>query len=202
MSVSEQATGILGGSFDPVHLGHVAIAHSFLTSGYITELWILLTPESPHKKGHKFADFALRLEMLERAFEAEKKVTISTIEHQLDPPFYTVNTLRYLSKRYPERSFRLCIGEDSLADFDTWHNWKKILNYAPLLVASRASYQIENPAPEIVDQMQFVDHHPVEISSTEIRDRLKKGRSITDLVPPGIEQIINNYNLYRSRQHG
>src|SRR5699024_6002389 len=201
MSVSEQATGILGGSFDPVHLGHVAIAHSFLTSGYITELWILLTPEAPHKKGHKFADFALRLEMLERAFEAEKKVTISTIEHQLDPPFYTVNTLRYLAKRYPERSFRLCIGEDSLADFDTWHNWKKLLSYAPLLVASRASYQIEHPAPEIVDPMQFVDHRPVELSSTEIRDRLKKERSTTHLVPPCLDSITNNCNLSRSPEH-
>src|SRR5699024_6654313 len=135
--------------------------------------------------------------MLERAFEAEKKVTISTIEHQLDPPFYTVNTLRYLSKRYPERSFRLCIGVDSLADFDTLHNWKKILNYAPLLVASRASYQIENPAPEIVDQMQFVDHHPVEISSTEIRDRLKNEKATRDLVYSDIEKIINNYYYYR-----
>lgn len=196
MPAPAKATGILGGSFDPVHNGHLAIARSFINSEYISKLWILLTPESPHKPDQQITDFSLRLKMLECAFKEEENVCVRALEQQLDPPFYTVQTLQYLREKYPGRTFILCMGADSLINFQTWHNWEEILDHSALLVAARPDYQSPQLAPAVKEKTYFADHDPVEISSTQIRHRVREGKSIADLVPTGVEPIINRYNLY------
>src|SRR5699024_12696911 len=94
MSDSGPVTGIMGGSFYPVHYGHIAIAKSFLNSGLISELWLILTPQSPHKTDQRITDYNLRLKMLRQAFCDEQNIIISDIEHQLDPPYYTLHTVQ------------------------------------------------------------------------------------------------------------
>jgi len=128
--------GLFGGTFDPVHNGHVSIARSFMNSGVIDELWILLTPNPPHKKDGKQVQYSSRLAMLNNAF-ADLPVTILTIENDLPKPSYTFQTIRHLKKEHPNYEFYFCMGEDSLAQFDTWKFFKEILEEANLLVAKR-----------------------------------------------------------------
>ena len=189
--------GLFSGSFDPVHNGHVAIAKSFLKSGYLSELWILLTPDPPHKSEKKLTDYDIRLSMLKAAFKSMDKIHLSSIENKLPNPSYTVRTLRYFYNQYIGRQFYLCLGEDSVKNFSKWQNWKEILSYCDLLAARRPSIENIELDEEIAKQTHFVPHEPIDISSTEIRQRVAEGKSITHFVPYTVEKIIHDENLYQ-----
>ena len=197
MSAKKKSIGILGGSFDPVHHGHRSIAQSFLGSEYISELWILLTPESPHKSRQKAAPYSLRLQMLNEAFEGFEGIKISDLEQQLHPPYYTVQTLEYLADQYDDRSFFLCMGEDSLINFHKWHRWQDLLDLCKLLVAARPDYGPNQLAEEVAQQAYYIDHKPMDISSTQIRKRVREGKDISNLVSAQVAQLISQNSLYK-----
>jgi len=194
---SIQNIGLLGGSFDPVHNGHLSIARSFIASGYLSELWILLTPSSPHKEEQESADYAIRLNMLSAAFEGQENMLISEVEKNLSPPYYTVHTVKYLTEIHRDRKFYLCMGEDSLVHFHKWHEWKEILRHCALLVARRPSFPAKKLPVEIENKTRYVIHEPVAISSTGIRHKVHSGEDITDFVPPAVAGIIRERNLYQ-----
>lgn len=189
--------GLLGGTFDPVHNGHLSIAKSFINSGIINELWVLLTPFPPHKDGNHHASYSDRLEMLKAAFDGIKNVTISTVENELPKPSYTVQTIRHLKEEYPGTDFYYCMGEDSLSQFHTWKFYQEILEECNLLVAHRPNAKHEDVASQILDKTVFVDHEPVNISSTQVKDYLKEEKSISELVPDKVAEIIDKKKLYR-----
>lgn len=189
--------GLLGGTFDPVHNGHLSIANSFINSGLIDELWVLLTPFPPHKNGNQHASYNDRLNMLKYAFEGVEKVSISTVENELPKPSYTVQTIRYLKKTYPLVNFYYCMGEDSLSQFHTWKYYREILDECELLVAHRPKAQHEDVDSHILEKTRFVDHDPVNISSSQIKEYLKEGKSISELVPDKVTETIDNKQLYR-----
>ncbi|MDX1672597.1 MAG: nicotinate (nicotinamide) nucleotide adenylyltransferase, partial [Balneolaceae bacterium] len=170
--------GLLGGTFDPVHNGHLAIARSFLSHTLIEQLWVILSPDPPHKTDLPRAPFERRLEMLEAAFGEFNGVKISTIEQNLSRPSYTIQTVRHLKKKYPEQPFYLCIGEDSLREFHTWYRYRDLLKECELLVARRPGLSSEDVDQEIMDRAHFVDHQPVEVSSTEIRNRIAEQQPV------------------------
>ena len=129
--------GLFGGTFDPVHIGHISIAKAFLGSGQIDDLWVLLTPFPPHKKKLKYVPYELRLKMLQGAFKHIKKASIHTIENELPAPSYTYQSIAYLKDLYPDHTFMLCIGADSLSNFNSWKYHDRILKQVKLLVADR-----------------------------------------------------------------
>jgi len=188
--------GLLGGTFDPVHKGHIKIAHSFLKSGFIDELWVLLTPFPPHKKEHKKVPYSIRLEMLEAAF-SELNCKVLSVENELPKPSYTFRTIQYLKKIHPSFRFLFCMGEDSLSQFHTWKHHDKILEEADLLVAKRPNTNHNNVNKEILKQTFFVDHEPVEISSSDIRNRIEEKDFINKNLPNHVISIIEKENLYR-----
>lgn len=190
-------TGLFGGSFDPVHNGHLAIAESFLRSDLVDELWVLLTPSSPHKEDQQLADFSLRLKMLDSAFEAWEQIHISTIEEELPKPSYTIQTIQHLQHAEPDRSFIYCLGEDSLREFHTWRSYQNILDHCELLVAQRPGVSHNDVEPAILDKTHFVDHDPVQISSTDIKDRISKGLKVDHLLPDSVLKIIEKEQLYK-----
>ncbi len=200
MGDSEQTIGLLGGSFDPVHNGHISIAQSFLNSGLISELWILLTPDPPHKKENELNAYRERMEMLKAAFRTMIRVRVSDLEATLPRPSYTVQTLEYLQEKYPQKTFYLCLGEDSLRDFKQWKDWEKILDYCELLVARRPNTKAKQRelGPKLASRTHFIDHQPIETSSTEIRNRISEGKDISHLVPQEVKKIIEQKNLYRN----
>lgn len=199
MEEQSQEVGLLGGSFNPVHYGHLAIARSFLNSDYISRLWILLTADPPHKEGTLQLPFDMRLKMLRKAFEGVDKVSVSSVEKDLPPPSYTVRTLEYLSSQYPDKRFWLCLGEDSVKNFNQWYKWEEILDYCELLVARRPSVKDLILDKKIAEKAHFIPHEPIEISSTNIRERVKKGKDVSHLVPRDVHKIIQEYNLYKQK---
>jgi nicotinate-nucleotide adenylyltransferase len=198
MKNSGQSIGLLGGSFDPVHNGHVAIAQSFLESGFISQLWILLTPDPPHKTEQAFCDYEHRFKMLQAAFWHFENIKIKDVENRLSQPSYTIQTLKHLTEKYPDTKFYLCIGEDLIHDFKQWRDWEKILDVCELLVARRPSGQTIDLDPLIAEKTHFIDHQSIDISSTEIRNRVTEGKKISGLVPEQVQKIIKKANLYNN----
>lgn len=195
MTSSRRRIGIFGGAFNPVHLGHLAIARSFLESRLIHELWILPTPDPPHKEIGELVPFHHRLEMLKRAFRQEERVLVSDLERDLPTPSYTWKTLATLQKRYTDHRLFLCIGEDSLLTFTSWYRWQEILERVPLLVAERPGYDREACKPEILHRTLFAEHQPVEISSTAIREAIHSPYAIASL-PTAVHTYIEDHRLY------
>lgn len=187
--------GLFGGTFDPVHTGHTAIAHAFLSSGFIDELWVLLTPDPPHKSGRKFTAYEIRKRMLKTAL-TEPGIRILTVEEELPRPSYSSNTLRYLKSKYPEYEFYFCIGEDSLKQFTLWKDFRYILQEAKLLAARRPGFELSTADKEVLARTEFVEHTPVDISSTRIREVLAGGGEAEAWLPPGVSEIIKEQNLY------
>jgi nicotinate-nucleotide adenylyltransferase len=188
--------GLFGGTFDPVHIGHLAAARSFLNSGLLSELWILLAPFPPHKNSATHASYSHRLEMLKTAFSGFERTKILTIENELPQPSFTYRTLKHLKSVYPDKDFYFCIGEDSLEHFHTWMKYDKILEETDLLVTKRPGASHKKVLSHILNQSYFVEHEPIKVASSEIKERLKNGKSISNLVPEKVEVIIRERGLY------
>lgn len=178
-------TGIFGGSFNPIHCGHIALAQAVLRQCGLDEVWLMVSPQNPLKlQGDLLAD-DLRLTMAQKALEGVSGITACDYEFRLPKPSYTWNTLQQLSKDYPNRQFSLLIGGDNWAHFEQWRHWKDILRHYDVVVYPRDNY------PGTID----VPLLPV--SSTEIRQKVKRQESIHGLVPPSIESMVQHY--YQSR---
>jgi len=192
------AIGLLGGTFDPVHNGHLAIINSFLESGYLERLIVVLTPNPPHKKGLELTEFSHRLNMLNLALKNIPDLSVSEIENKLPAPSYTVNTVAYFKKKNPGKPIYLCIGEDSLQEFKNWYQWQHILEMCSLLVARRPGTR--NSEEVIQEDLQehsvFVDHDPVEISSSRIRKNIMAGSDVSSILPDEVQRYIQKHNLY------
>lgn len=187
----------MGGTFDPVHRGHVSIAMSFIDSPYIDELWIVLTPQPPHKPEANITGYRHRLNMLKLVFSDWENVRISEVERKLPEPSYTLQTLRHLHNTYRDRTFYLCIGSDSLVEFKTWHRWKEILEYCDLLVAGRPGEEPGELNNALRKKSHYISHEPVDISSTQIRNRLSEGKLVDEqVVPAGVLKYIAEHKLY------
>ena len=188
--------GLFGGTFDPVHNGHIEIADSFINSGCIDELWVLLTPFPPHKLEKKNVSYDTRLKMVKSAFD-EFDCKILSIERDLPKPSYTYRTIQALKKDYPENIFFFCLGEDSLSKFHTWKHYEKILEEAGLLVAVRPNSGHKSVDKSILCKTTFVDHIPIEVSSSAIKENINNKEFLKLNLPDSVYSIIEKENLYQ-----
>lgn len=191
-----KSIGLFGGTFDPVHNGHISIAQSFIQSHIIDELWILLTPYPPHKENREQTSYSVRLKMLESAFSSVLGSYVLTIENELPQPSYSINTIKYLKAEHPEITFYFCIGEDNLIHFHNWKSYKEILNEIELLVVSRPTSDYSKINVNILSKTTFIKHEPIDISSTQIKQKLQRKESVNDLLPQKVLQIIKDESLY------
>lgn len=189
--------GLFGGTFNPVHNGHVSIADAFLNSGFIDKLLILPTPFPPHKSGAEFAAYSTRVKMLQAVFDEKNVIQVDKAESLLPKPNYSINTVRYLKEKHPKATFFYCLGEDSLVNFKSWKNYSELLNECELLAAKRPGYDFSNVPAEVIEKTHFVDHTPVNISSTRIREMIAEGRNVSALVPRKALDIILKEGLYK-----
>ena len=198
--MEKKRVGIFGGTFDPVHTGHVALARSFLNSELIDTLLVTLTPEAPHKQGQDKTSFDDRLAMLNLAFGEIENAEVSTLEKQLPSPSYSLQTIKYLQNSHPNTLFYLCMGEDSLVHFHKWHRHREILKLVDLIVAERPGYDRHSVSDDILESVIMVDHHPVDASSTRVRQGLQEQShgidKETDL-PDRVRRYIDEKGLYR-----
>jgi nicotinate-nucleotide adenylyltransferase len=189
-------TGLFGGTFDPVHNGHIAIVNSYLQSGLLDELWVMPTPNPPFKQNKLAADFKQRLRMTEIAFEEMPNVIVSDFESKLDGISYTLHTLQAISGKFPKKKWFLCIGEDNLTTFHKWYKYESILEYADLLVAERPGSGNNENMDRFKGKIHKIPHLPVDISSTEIR-KVLAAEGYSAQVPSNVMVYIQANKLYR-----
>ena len=188
--------GIFGGSFDPVHNAHVALARQALDELRLDEL-IWLPAGQPWQKRRVLAPVEHREAMVRLAIEGEPRYTLSRLELERSGPSYTVDTVRALNAQRPGVDWHLVIGQDQYAGFHTWQGWEELLGLVTLAVARRAD------APSGADpQVLRVPHEVValpmmDISSTDIRARIAGGLGIADLVPAPVARYIARHHLYQ-----
>lgn len=188
-----KSVGIFGGSFNPVHTGHIALAKSLGEKAGLDEVWLMVSPQNPFKKeATDLLDDLSRLEMVREAVRDEERLKASDYEFRLPKPSYTWHTLQALIHDYPGTEFTLLIGGDNWAAFDKWYCHEQILSTCPIVVYPRQGSPVDTT--HLPPGVTVVDTPLLNISSTEIRQRIREGKTIQGMVPECIEQLaINKY---------
>jgi len=186
--------GLLFGSFNPLHIGHLIIANSMIDLAGMDEVWLVVTPLNPFKKSSDLLAEDERLKMVKIAIKDNPKLKASDIEFSLPKPNYTVDTLMYLQAQHPDTQFFLVMGEDNLVKFDQWKDYDKIFENFEVLVYPRP--YTPNTQLKIHPRVHIFNCPLLDISSTYIRENIKYGKSIKYLVPEAVEEYIRN-NLKR-----
>lgn len=185
-------TAIFGGSFDPVHCGHVALARAVRDSGLADEVWFLVTPLNPHKQGNMLTDEGERLAMVRLAIAREQGIEASDFEFHLPRPSYTVNTLDALEGAFPGREFLLLMGADNWKKIDRWYKGDEIVSRFGVIVYPRG----EGAVPTLPINVKWLQAPLYDISSTEIRRALSVGGDVSQWLHPDVEKYIKEKNLY------
>ncbi len=182
-------TGIFGGSFNPIHVGHVALARELLRQKGLDEVWFVVSPLNPFKAvATDLLSDELRLAMTRRALQGEAGMVASDYEFHLSKPSYTWHTLQCLTRDYPDRDFVLVIGADNWAAFDRWANTDYILSHHEIVVYPRQGYAVD--AAQMPQGVTLLDMPLYEVSSTEVRQRVAEGRPVKGLVPSSVEEMV------------
>ena len=190
--------GLYFGTFNPIHVGHMAIANHMVEFSDLDEVWFVVTPHSPFKKKTSLLADNHRYQLTQIAVEDYPKLKASNIEFKLSQPNYTVNTLVYITEKYPQHAFSLIMGEDNLKSLHKWKNYEVILENHHIYVYPRI-YKGKTA------ETQF-DKHPkvhkvgapiMEISSTFIRKAIKNKKNIRALLPCNVWQYIDEMNFYK-----
>lgn len=174
-------TGIFSGSFNPIHIGHLALANWICEFGGVDELWFLVSPCSPLKDGAELMDERLRYGLVARAIACYPKFRASDFEFALPRPSYTINTLRALRAAYPEREFALILGADNWSIMSQWKDYEALIAEFPIIIYPRQGYDIVIP-PEYT-KVRAVEAPVIEVSSTFIRHALREGHDVRFFLP-------------------
>ncbi|GAB4208704.1 MAG: nicotinate-nucleotide adenylyltransferase [Sandaracinaceae bacterium] len=184
--------GVLGGSFDPPHCGHVLLATYALSVAPIDG--VLIVPAFAHPFGKQMAPFEQRLAMARAAFGvlAASRVAVCDVEAELAPPSYTWRTLERLAEHLPSAGFRLLVGSDIVRDTAKWSRFDRVRELAPLFVIGRSGHDAPDAESAPLDLP--------EVSSTEVRRRIRAGEPIDGLVPDVVARLIAREGLYRGER--
>ncbi len=180
--------GIFGGSFNPIHKGHIAVARQAIEQTDIEEVWFVVSPHNPLKKHEELLDDRLRLSMVREALREEQGMVCSDYEFHLPRPSYMWNTLQRLSSDYPCHKFVLIIGADNWTDFSRWRNGEEIVSHHEIVIYPRRDYEID--AQSLPEGVSLLDVPLCDISSTEIRRRIAKGESVRDLTAGSVINMM------------
>ncbi len=187
--------GIFGGSFNPIHVGHALIASYIVENSDIDTLWLMVSPQSPLKENSSLASDYHRLRMTELVSRRIENVITSAFEFDLPKPSYTIDTLNALQAKFPDDEFYLVIGADNWSVFDRWKAGEEIITKHRVLIYPRRGYDIVIPE-KYSDRVSVVEAPLIEVSSTQVRERLSQLKSVSFYVPEAVERYIIENNLY------
>jgi nicotinate-nucleotide adenylyltransferase len=199
--------GLYFGTFNPIHIGHLIIANHFVEYSGLDQIWMVVTPHNPLKNKDTLLDDYQRLQLVFLATEDYPKIKPSDIEFKLTQPNYTVNTLAHLQDKFPQHSFSLIMGEDNLKSLHKWKNHEVILQNHEIYVYPRISSELDTSLKgELAKQnspyknnpkIHVIDAPIVEISSTFIRENIRKKKNVQPLLPSKVWEYIDHNNLYK-----
>ncbi|MBM7651710.1 nicotinate-nucleotide adenylyltransferase [Neobacillus cucumis] len=183
--------GILGGTFNPPHYGHLLIANEVLSELDLDIIWFMPNHEPPHKKKPDSVKDEERLRMLELAITGNTNFSVQPIELKRTGPSYTVDTMKILNENYPEYQFFFIIGADMIEYLPKWHDIDILVNLVQFVGVERPSYNHQTDYPVL-----YIDVPSIDVSSSMIRDRVKKGKSVRYLLPDSVIDYIEEKQLY------
>ncbi len=195
--------GIFGGTFDPIHHGHLILADHCRDACGLDAVWFVPAASPPHKDDSMITPAQQRAEMVELAVAGCPDLAVSRIELDRSGPSYTVDTLQQLADEDGGRELFLIIGADSLADLSTWREPERIASLATIVVANRGRSTLPDEASlavslgeAVASRIQTVNIPPIDISSTRIRKRIRRSQTVRFLTPRAVEAMIHEHRLY------
>lgn len=191
----KKLTGLFFGSFNPVHIGHMAIANYMLEFSDMDDLWLVVSPHNPLKNKQSLAPDYHRLEMVKIAIGDFNKMSTSDIEFKLPKPSYTIDTLTYLKEKYPQRNFAIIMGTDSLQSIKKWKSYTELLSEYPVYVYPRLGAEIN--LSDLKGNIKMIDAPVMEISSSFIRNGIKEKKDMRYFMHEKVYEYILECNLYR-----
>ena len=192
----------MGGTFDPVHNGHLAAARQLLTVADLEQVWLMPNAMPPHRTATPVANAEDRLRMVELAVDGQPGLRPSRIEVDRGGVSYTVDTMRQLAREFPEQRFALLLGSDAALQIRSWHNADALLDEASFVIFNRPETAL---APQTLHELGFaparsriVHLDTPAIAAHQVRDRLARRAPIDDLVPAPVAEYIRTHELYRA----
>lgn len=183
--------GILGGTFDPPHNGHLLIANEVCVALELDEVWLMPNREPPHKKKSEYVKNEDRLKMLELATSDNPAFKVQPIELEREGPSYTFDTMKMINEEYPVHQFFFIIGADMIEYLPKWHKIDELIQLVQFVGVERPNYSHQTDFP-----VQYVDVPAFDVSSSMIRDRLRTGKTVRYLLPDSVIQYIEEKQLY------
>lgn len=188
--------GILGGSFDPVHLGHMVIAQDALEGMQLAAVYFIPNAQAPLKERVPAASNAQRLAMVQCAIAGHPQFQVLDYELKQGGMNYTVDTARWLKAQWPQREFYWIIGADQVAQLPAWRSIATIFEYVDFIVLQRPGYTFSQPVELPRDKIHRVAGHCIDISSSEVRQRIAAGKCVSFFLSESVRNYINKYSLY------
>ena len=187
--------GLYFGTYNPIHIGHMAIANYMVEFTDIDQLWFVVSPQNPHKKKTNLLNDYDRLELVHRAVDEDTRIRVSDIEFNMPKPSYTTDTLAYLKDKFPKYEFRILMGSDNLENFHKWKNYETIIeNFGVIVYPRPGSAQSKY---EEHKNITFTNAPQMEISSTFIRNAIKDGKDVRHFLPPKTWEYLDKMGFYR-----
>ncbi len=201
MDRATRALGILGGTFDPLHYGHLALAENARTQLSLERVLFVLAGQPPHKPDCPIAPTHHRAAMLKAAIADNPAFAISSVDVDRPGPHYTVDMLALLQREYPEADLFFLMGGDSLVQFLAWRDPTGIVQQAHLAVMRRPGHtadleKLKQAIPGIQDRLAWLDTPHLDIASSDLRRRVREGLPLRYLLPPAVEDYVRKHRLY------
>lgn len=185
------------GSFNPVHIGHLAIANYILEYSNLEQIWFVISPQNPFKEKKTLLTDYHRFELLYRAIGENDSFRVSDIEFKLPKPSYTIDTLVYISEKYPQHEFSVIMGSDNISSFHKWKNYEQILKHHNLYVYPRNDYK--GSRFDKHEKVHFINAPQIEISSSFIRSSIQEGKKIPFFMPAESYNYMQEMNFYKNK---
>ena len=182
---------VFGGSFNPIHVGHIRIARCAVSEGMADEVWLMPSPQNPLKPADGLLDERLRLKMVREALEDEPSIKACDFEFSLPRPTYTYLTLRAMSREFSDKVFSLMIGSDNWAIFHRWRNYEEILNNHEIIIYNRPGTELSSE--DLPPNVSILKGELTDVSSTSIRRKVLAGEDISADVPSSIAGMVRKY---------
>ena len=176
------------GSFNPIHIGHLALANYICEFGEVDELWFVVSPRNPFKQQADLMDDDLRLHLVQLAIEGYPKFRACDVEFSMPRPSYTYNTMQKLHELYPEHEFQLLMGADNYPNLKDWYRGEQLLKEYPVIVYPRPGYEIDEDS--LTANVRLVNAPVFEISSTFIRESMAAGQDVRFFLHPSVWQAL------------
>ena len=194
----KEKLGIFGGTFDPIHLGHLILAEELKEELGLQKVIFVPSANPPHKGSSVLSEAKHRFMMTQIAIQDNPAFVLSDLELKREGKSYTIETINQFKELYPQSELYLLLGSDVLEELHLWKEPEKIFEQIKVVIAKRPGFDKMYPQNSYVKKSQVISIDGLNISSSRIRERVKAGKSVRYLVPPGVEEFIQAKNLYKS----